>query len=483
MLIPPQLEGPANEPAYLRIYRYFKERILNGQIASNTKMPSIRSLSQHLGISRNPVETAYSHLVAEGYIVNKARSGYYSAAIEQLDTDGLARPASNGISDAPAADRLAPNDDSDDVIDFSYDSMDMDHFPHTLWKKMTLQILRTTDMNLFSYGDHKGEMRLRSLICKYLRQNRGVQCEPSQIIITSGTQQSVFILSSLLRGDYSPIGVEAAMHPGIYRIFKQQQLQPVPLALDIDGLSCEALSGLKAVYVTPSHQFPYGMILPAAKRIKLLQWASRSNGYIIEDDYDSEFLYEGRPLPALQGLDNEGRVVYLGTFSKALAPALRLSYVVLPPALLAQFEREYADYDQTASRLSQKTMELFMEQGHLERHIRRMRKVYKEKRTVLMEAVRDSFGAEASVIGSASGLHIILQLAYCRDAAGLAQAARQIGVAISPVSNYEIAGRNAFPFTDPGAAYFVAGYGGLSAKQIRLGIRRLAEARRVFRTS
>ncbi|MGO4369340.1 PLP-dependent aminotransferase family protein [Paenibacillus sp. MCAF20] len=476
MLIPPQWSDTSSEPIYVRIYRFYKENILTGSLSPNSRLPSIRALAQHLGISRNPVETAYAHLVAEGYIVNKAKSGYYSAVIEQLTT------AENGkftrsLPITPPVRLATPAVD----IDFSHDKMSTEHFPLPLWKKMTLNILRSTDLNLFNYGDNKGEPKLRSLISEYLRQNRGVVCEPRQVIITSGTQQSVYILSSLLRNKEGAIGVEAAMHPGIYYMFKQL-LNPVHLPLDRDGLSCsEATSSdsipLKSIYVTPSHQFPYGMVLPAAKRIQLLNWAIHTDGYIIEDDYDNEFLYEGSPLPALQGMDNNGRVIYLGTFSKALAPAIRLSYLILPQTLLEHFDSEYVHYDQTASRLTQKTMELFMEQGHLGRHVRRMRKLYRDKRDQLIRAIHAAFGNHANVLGSASGLHLILAFHSTYSTEQLVQLAESQGIRVYPVSYYHVAGRNVFTAASETttASQFVLGYGGLTAEQITLGVEKLAE--------
>lgn len=470
LLIPPQLSGPSPEPHYLRIYRYFKENILCGSIPTNCKLPSIRALAQHLGISRNPVETAYGHLVAEGYIVNRAKSGYCAAKIERLDMVD-AKPSILKPSHDPA---------THIDIDFSHDAMDMEHFPLALWKKMTLQILRTTDRGLFGYGDHKGELRLRALISEHLRSNRGVVCDPQQVIITSGTQQSLLIISSL-HGHESgaKLGVEAAMHPGIHRIFSQQRLNPVPIPLEADGICCDDFTrygSLSGIYVTPSHQFPYGMILPASKRVRLLQWATQTKSIVIEDDYDSEFLHEGRPLPALQGLDQAGCVVYLGTFSKVLAPAMRLSYLVLPPSLLNRFEHEYANYDQTASRLTQKTMELFMERGHLERHIRRMRKVYREKRETFLASVEACFREQAEILGSSSGLHLILEINSAHSTDELVQRAEAQGVKIYPVANYHVDGSDVALNRSAASSRFVLGYGGLTPEQIKAGIKRLAAA-------
>ncbi|MBW7477652.1 PLP-dependent aminotransferase family protein [Paenibacillus oenotherae] len=499
----PQQQGTSKEAGYMRIYRYYRENILQGSIPQHSKLPSIRALAQHMGISRNPVETAYAHLVAEGYIINKEKSGYYAAPLEGLNTRGDLHAVQNAPGEPHAAEnaagephevqnaagepRAAQNAPDEpravqhaaDGIYFGHDGVNMEHFPLAVWKKLTLKVLRSEgDRSLFSYGDRKGEPRLRSLIGDYLKGNRGVQCDPAQVIITSGTQQSALIISALLRSEKGGMGVEQAMHPGMYRIFQQQLLQPVPIPLEADGLSCdeENLSdALSSVYVTPSHQFPYGMILPAAKRVSLLQWAYRTNGWIIEDDYDSEFIYEGRPLPALQGMDHRGSVIYLGTFSKALAPAIRLSYLVLPPRLLARFEREFSHYDQTASRLTQKTMEAFMEGGHLDRHIRRMRKVYNESRQVLIAAVESYFCGKGIISGSSSGLHLLLSVYSAYSTEELLSRAAASKIVLDPVSKYHIAGGEDVDAA-MAASSFVMGFGGLSPREIEEGVRKLAGA-------
>ncbi|MFC5701642.1 PLP-dependent aminotransferase family protein [Cohnella faecalis] len=480
MLIPPPFDGSSNEPSYMRIYRFYREQILLGAIPRHAKLPSIRALAQHLGLSRNPVETAYAHLVAEGYVVNKEKSGYFAVELE--------RPPSAEAPPASPADLLAGSTktSADDEpiepikLDFSHDSVNMDLFPLRLWKQLSAQALREADRSLFHYGDGKGEPYLRNLIRSLLRQNRGVVCEPEQVIVTSGTQQSILILSSLIRSERGKLAVEAAMHPGIYRIFRQQHLRPVPIPLEEDGLSCDTLltqASLSGVYVTPSHQLPYGTILPAAKRAKLLQWANRTNGWIIEDDYDSEFIYEGRPLPALQGMDKTGRVIYLGTFSKALAPAVRLSYLVLPPVLLERFDAEFAHYDQTASRLTQKTMELFIAKGHLDRHIRKMRKSYDLNRKTLIAAIETHFQGQANVSGASSGLHLLLRVHSNEPMEELVRRAAACGIKVDPASRYHVSEEESSTvFEQPGSPFssFVMGFGGLTSEQIELGIRTLA---------
>lgn len=490
MLMPPQLRESASQPDYLRIYHFYREHILLGTIMQDTKLPSIRALAYHMGVSRNPVEAAYAHLVAEGYIVNKPKSGYFAAPVLQLQ-HVVQKPASVStpipqIQRADATPDPAPHQKSltehgyggELAFDFAYDRIQISCFPMNTWKKLTQSTLRDAGPDLFNYGDQKGELQLRRLIQAYVRQNRSVVCEPEQIIVTSGTQQSALMIGLLLRSEQRPLGVEAAMHPGLYRIFDQQLQSLVPIPLEQDGISCDALGRsdhLCGVYVTPSHQFPYGSILPAAKRIRLLQWAADTNAWIIEDDYDSEFIFDGQPLPALQGMDRSGRVIYMGTFSKALAPALRLSYLILPQGLLARYEHEFTGYDGTASRLTQITMARFMAEGHLDRHIRKMRTIYNANRKTLMTAVACNFKGHAAVSGASSGLHVRLAVMSVLSAKELIERGRQVGISIRPVTDFHVTAK-ANVFNTEAGSEFVLGYGGLSGEQIEVGIRRLAEA-------
>lgn len=492
LLIPPQLREFDSKPDYLRIYHFYRELILLGTIPQNAKLPSIRALAHHMGISRNPVEVAYAHLVAEGYIVNKPKSGYFTAPVlqkplvAQKNTDLSVSTPIPQKQQANASPGTAPNQENRPQngnggelgVDFAYDRIQSDFFPLNVWKKLTQRTLREAGPDLFSYGDQTGELQLRRSIQSYVRQNRGVVCKPEQIIVTSGTQQSALVISLLLRSEQRPLGVEAAMHPGLFRIFDQQLRSLIPIQLEQDGINCDALdrSGpLCGVYVTPSHQFPYGSILPMAKRIRLLQWASNTDSWIVEDDYDSEFIYDGQPLPALQGMDRSGRVIYMGTFSKALAPALRLGYLILPPELLARYEYEFSSYDGTASRLTQITMARFLEEGHLDRHIRKMRTIYNTNRKILIAAVACNFKEHAYVTGASSGLHMHLAVRTSLSAKELLERGRKAGIGVRPVTDFHVTAKADAYKAEEGNG-FVIGYGGVSAEQIEEGIRGLAVA-------
>lgn len=364
------------------------------------------------------------------------------------------------------------------LVSFAYDQIQHGHFPLNLWKRLSAQTIREADPELFDYGDPQGELSLRRLICAHVRQYRGVQCDPAQMIITSGTQHSAWIIALLLRADMLPLGVEAAMHPGLRQIWDPFFPELVPLPIEEDGVSCQSLTqtaSLCGVYVTPSHQFPYGSILSAAKRTQLLQWAIDRNAWIIEDDYDSEFIYSGQPLPALQGMDPGERVLYMGTFSKALAPALRLSYLILPQPLLAQYKQWFPHLDNTVSRLTQITLARFMQEGHLERHIRRMRTRYDAVRKALLASIAQHFPKAVRITGSASGLHVRLVVKSSLSFEELVQRSAAAGISIRPMADFHLSAATCEFFPQDGHS-FILGYGGLTVNQVEEGICRLAKA-------
>ncbi|MGF7036156.1 GntR family transcriptional regulator/MocR family aminotransferase [Paenibacillus mucilaginosus] len=512
LLIPPISAAYPGEPLHAQVYRTLKEELLGGRIAPGGRLPSIRQLAQHLGISRNPVEAAYDQLAAEGYIASRPKSGYYAADLELLEdivreappapTDssgteltvqpphasseapGLERPG-QAASLSNAAGLMHRGTPAPDRIRFDMDGTDTASFPFPLWRKLTMEVLQPANLGLLGYGDRRGEPKLRELTAAYLRQTRGVRCTSEQLILTSGTQQSMLLIASLLRGTHREWAVEGAMDPRIAALLRQQGIGLHGLPLEEDGFPADRLDPAKhrAAYVTPSHQFPYGMVLPAAKRLKLLQWAEASGGYLIEDDYDSDFRFEGRPVPALQGMDSTGRVVYLGTFSRSLSPAFRLSYCILPPELLGRFHRELPWYESSASRLTQKTMELFMERGGFERHVRRMKQLYRHKRAVLLEAITRHMGGCSRVSGTASGLHVLLRLDTPLLEEDLRQRAAALGVDVRAVSSFQLEGvqaehpcGNFSTEAESESAGFLLGFGSLTPGQIEEGVRRLALA-------
>ncbi|WP_238178218.1 PLP-dependent aminotransferase family protein [Paenibacillus contaminans] len=355
--------------------------------------------------------------------------------------------------------------------DFGYGSIDLASFPFHKWRRLMNRCFWPENRKVFLYGDLQGEPELRVEIASYLRQIRGVHCTPEQIIIGAGTYHSLDLLFQLLRDEVKTIASEDAVNAGTKALLGQHGFECRPLRLEADGIKLEDVyeSGAQAVYVTPSHQFPFGMTLSAGKRIRLLKWAQEQQAYIIENDYDGEFRYGGKPIPSLQGLDNGGRVVYVGTFSKVLTPSFRISYLVLPPMLLERFRLMRHSYDQLASPILQKTLQLFMQAGDFERHMRKMRSLYQRKRDILLQAIRQHMPEDMEVIGADSGLHILIRMHNGLDEAQLIARAKQAGVAVYPTSTYALVPGLVPPST------VLLGFGGLSAEHIREGIVRLAD--------
>jgi GntR family transcriptional regulator/MocR family aminotransferase len=293
-----------------------------------------------------------------------------------------------------------------------------------------------------------------------------VACEPDQIVICTGLQQSLDIVAHLLKESHSSVAVE---NPGYHlprAVFRNNSFEVVPVAVGASGLDLDILkaSGCTIAYVTPSHQLPMGVVMPVANRLRLIEWANSGGNFILEDDYDSELRYLGKPIPSLQGLRPNGNIVYLGTFSKILSPALRLSYLVLPRSLLAPYRLIFRDYFATVSILEQKTLAKFMEQGHWERHVRRMRTIYKQKHNILLQAIAHHFGGKATVVGQGAGLHVVLQLpADNPGETEIIQRAGQNGIHLLPFSGFHVSGK-------PDSTNLLLGFGGMTADMIEEGV-------------
>lgn len=448
----------------MQLYTYFKQEIQEERIKSGEKLPSKRKLSLHLGISQNTVETAYQQLMAEGYIKSIPRKGIY---VKELTNEVFLDLHSN----TKTSKELKREDSWQYKIDFSHGQIALEHFPYSIWKKLTLQSLYEEQGSLFLNGERQGEFTLREGIADYLYQSRGVKCLPEQIIIGAGTQYLVGLLIMII-GRASIFSME---DPGFHRtreVFKDQGVPLIPIPLDKDGINLKCLHNSKAnvTYVTPSHQFPNGMVMPISKRMELLKWANEKQRYIIEDDYDSEFRYKGKPIPALQGLDHNGKVIYLGTFSKSFIPSIRVSYMVLPNNLLERYNRHFTIYKQTVSRLHQHTLWKFMINGHWERHLNKMRTVYRKKQYTLIQAIEKYFGEQAAIVGVDSGLHLLLSVQNNLSEEELIHKAKENKVKVYPTSVYYATD---IPDQNP---RILLGYGGLNEYEIEQGICLLKDA-------
>ncbi|ASA24904.1 PLP-dependent aminotransferase family protein [Paenibacillus donghaensis] len=460
------LDKNSDKSLYFQLYQHIKKDIIRGKLAARTRLPSIRTLSSHLHISRNTIELAYQQLIAEGYVESKPRSGIF---VIELKLEKLPVPYSG--SKKPI--EIVKQDRTVVQYDFRYGDVDVEHFPLTTWRKLSNQCLQPKQAALFTYGDPQGEYELRIEIAKYLYDSRGVNCSPDQIMIGAGIQHLLGVLSGLVDARGNSIGMEEPGYDGARTIFQHHGFSVIPIQLDKDGLNIHKLyeSKSRIVYITPSHQFPYGMVMPFAKRMQLLKWAEEQDGIIIEDDYDSEFRYVGKPIPSLQSLDTDHRTVYLGTFSKCLLPSLRIAYMVLPPPLLELHKKHnYRLYDQTVSWFHQKTLELFMKNGHWEAHIRKMRNVYHKKQSVLIGTIRELMGEQTIMIGQDAGLHILLRVLNGMDEAELIQAAVQEGVRVYAVSPFWAQS------SQVETSMVQIGFGGLSIEDIVKGVHVLHRA-------
>lgn len=456
----PFLDKELPEPLYSQLYHWIKREIDEGRLLPGTKLPSIRQLSTHLQVSRNTVEGTYQQLQAEGYLESVPKSGMWVAEMEKLLLPPIA-------SEEPILIERKPT--SMILVDFEYGNVDLDKFPLKQWKKCLSEAVEQDNNWLFQYSDKQGEFSLRQEIAKYLQQSRGVRAKPEQILITAGTQASIVVICQLLGLRGKRVAIEEPGYNGVRAVLEDQGCQIEPVPLEKDGLSVEHLqmNSAKAVYVTPSHQFPLGIILPISKRKQLLKWAHQQEGYIIEDDYDGEFRYRGQPIVPLKSLDEGERVIYLGTFSKSFLPSARLSYMVLPPSLMVQYCQKFAVYSQSVSPMIQRAMVQFMQSGGFERHIRRMRKLYQRKHHALLKSIDQYMGNKVKVVGEKSGLHILLKL-KSKSAPELIDSALTKGVRVySPVDFW-------LNPTSEGDSYIMLGFGGLSVDEIELGIKLVA---------
>ncbi|QDR79150.1 PLP-dependent aminotransferase family protein [Sporomusa termitida] len=460
------LNPNSKEPLYIQLYQHYKNAIEQNRIVKGEKLPSIRGLAKSLAVSKITVEKAYQQLLSEGYISNYDRSRYTVNKFEDIRCETGAATAAA----APAYQPL-PAEEATILYDFASGEMDINGFDFSLWKRYISKVFLNKE-RLVGYGHIRGEPELRTQIAKYIQKSRGVYTQPDQIIVGAGVQNLLNILCSLLKLEHQSIAFEEPGFKNGRRIFTDHAFAIIPVKMRQDGIAIEELvkSGTKLVYLSPSHQFPTGYIMPVGKRTRLLKWAQSVDGTIIEDDYDSEFRYFGRPIPALKGLDNAGRVVYLGSFSKVIPPSIRISYLVLPEHLLALYHQNSSLYNQAASTIEQLALAKFMEDGHLERQIRRLRKLYAEKNVLLFDAIRNILGEHVEVTDTESGLHTILSVKAELTAKDLVEKALAQGCRVAPVQDYYLeSSQEKLP-------QIILYFSKIPANQIATAIRRLHQA-------
>ncbi|OCQ97705.1 aspartate aminotransferase [Nostoc sp. MBR 210] len=477
------IDSQAALPLHRQVYTEIRQAILTGRLTPGEKLPSTRVLAQLLGVSRTTITQSYEMLLSEGYLETSVGSGTF--VCRQLPDDLLnttpiqaklpANPRT--ISLSTYGERLIQGKflhipEADVEISFSYGRPAFDEFPIKLWRKLLSRHCQSSKSVLDYTYNSQGYQLLREAIAAYLSRSRAVKCNSEQIIIVGGSQQGIDLITRILINPGDCIAVEDPGYLSARRAFLAQGANLFPVGVDQLGLIVHHLTtgiipNIKLVYVTPSHQFPTGATLSLTRRLELLAWAKKSGVMIIEDDYDSEYRYGERPIPALQGLDQGNSVIYVGTFSKVLFPALRLGYLVLPPDLIPIFARGKWLADRQCSLLEQYALTDFITEGHLERHIRRMRSLYDGRRQTLVQSLSEHFGDKIKILGENAGMHLMVKFNTKLSDDEIVQRAALAGVNIGAASLQYL--------KDSPGSEFIFGYAELSHQKIQEGVRRLAQ--------
>jgi len=473
--------GGLKGPLHSQLYGDIREAVLSGRLRSGARLPSSRALAEQLRLARNTVLTAYDQLIAEGYVEARKGSGIYVS--ETLPGFGAQRPQrsrnprSNAKPPRPSSrgkrlGELAPLLPPPNPIPFRHGFPALDAFPKRTWGRLTAKHWRKATNSSLGYGGAQGFFPLRQAIADYLAAVRGVKCTPQQVIIVAGSQQALYLAGQVTLDSDDCALVEDPGYMGARAALLAAGARLIPVPVDGDGLNISSLAVQrqepKLIYTTPSNQYPTTVTMSLGRRRKLLQWASRKRAWILEDDYDSEYRYNSQPIASLQGLDTSDSVIYLGTFSKLLAPSLRMGYLVAPEALVDAFSAASAVITRHAPAVEQVVLAEFIEQGHLTRHVRKMRSAYQERRDALIASAKKHAPRLLTIPSPAGGTHVIAEVKTRHTDVRVAQRAAEFGVECRPLSAY---------FLHPGGKQgLVLGYGGFSPAAIDRSMRRLVEA-------
>ena len=452
------LEQKQHQPLYETIYRQLRAEITGGQRKAGEKLPSKRALAQTLGVSLNTVETAYHQLESEGYIQPRPKSGFYVLPLEHLPGGGRVEHTALQRPRRPAA-----------AVDFSTGAVDAARFPMTVWQRLVRGAL--AEPGVLTRSEPQGDPGLREEIARYLARARGVHCQPEQLVLGPGTDYLLAVLSHILPGSCA-LGVENPVYNKAYVHFARMGHRVFPAEIDRKGVLVEPLEGQDnlVVYTTPSHQYPLGVSMPMGRRTQLLNWCRQGRfRYVIEDDYDSEFRYDARPLPSLQSIDRDGRVIYLGTMSGVMAPSVRVSYLLLPPELLERFWAVEDIFPCVVSTLEQLALRDFMQQGYFEKHLNRMRVCYRDKRQLLLRLLQPYRRLE--VIGMPAGSYLSIRVHNGMNERQLCDAALEQGVRVYPISPYFMG-----QMPSQYESKVLLGFGALDETALHDGVARLARA-------
>jgi len=476
VVTPISVDRRARKPLHQQIYDSFRERIIRRELRAGELVPSSRWLARELRVSRLPVLNAYAQLLAEGYFESRVGSGtciatslpaqHRSLGAAAARIDNASRRISSRAAAMPPyerpvwAGRLGP---------FQVGQPDLHSFPMDIWSKLIARYSRRVQVRGLQYGDPMGLPELRETIAVYLRTARGVHCEAGQIMVVSGSQQALDLTTRVILDPGAAVWVEEPGYWLVHHVLRAGGCRSVPVPVDAEGLNVAAGIRLnpkaRAAFVAPSHQYPLGVTMSATRRLQLLEWAQRAAAWIVEDDYDSEYRYNSKPIASLQGMDQHDRVIYIGTFSKVMFPALRLGYIVIPPDLVENFAAMRQSMDLCPSHIPQAVMHEFIREGHFARHIRRMRPIYAERREVLVTELARALGEDAAIIGDEAGLHLALLLSKLHNDRQLAACAAKESLWLSPLSTSYVG-------KSPRRG-FVLGFGNTRANQIPAAVRQL----------
>ena len=471
------LQGGAKAPLYEKIYEYIKNEIVDGKISKGEKLPSTRLLAKNLSVSRSTVELAYDQLLAEGYIEAEPYRGYFVCDIEALyqleQRNHMQEKLQAGQDWQPGWKteiKHGAGSSKQKEIDFSPYTIDTQNFPYNVWRKLHKKVLLDDREEILLSGDGQGDYELRVAIADYLHQARGVNCAAEQIVIGAGNEYLELLLAQVL-GEKKTVLMDDPTYLQAYRTFSNMGYLVKNIPAEQGSMPIEAVRRENAdiLYVMPSHQFPLGTVMPLKQRLELLKWASEKEGrYLIEDDHDSEYRYKGKPIPSLQSIDHEEKVIYLGTFSKSIAPSLRISYMVLPQHLLKNYQNFCGFYSTTVSKIQQEVLCGFIRGGYFGRHLNKMRGIYKNKHDFLVSELKKRPWVE-NIAGDNAGLHVLVHVDTQMNEAELCERAAEQGIHLMGISEHYI---HKPPVSKP---VFLLGYGKPDEKKILEGLNRLEQ--------
>jgi len=475
-----QIDRQSREPLHRQIYNAYRTAIVQQSLRPKERVPSTRTLAEELGVSRIPVLNAYAQLLAEGYFEARVGAGTVvsSTLPEQwvLPQRSVPRPVLRRVP-RPKSVAHAGLPSAQTVVRwlagrrgaFSPGQPALDHFPFKIWSRLTARRSRDLPLASMHYGEPMGCRCLREVIASYLRTSRGVRCEADHIMIVSGSQQALEISTRVLLERGSRVWMEEPGYRFARDVFHLNGCRVVPVPVDSEGMDVEAgmdrCRRAEAALVTPSHQYPLGTTMSASRRLQLLEWAHNSGSWIMEDDYDSEYRYEGMPISSLQGLDPGSHVVYIGTFSKVLFPSLRLGYIVIPPDLIERFIAVRLTMDISPPNFLQLVLADFIQEGHFSRHIRRMRLFYRERSSALLESIRNELDVAVTVVGEQAGLHVSVTLPHGFDDHEVSERAARDGLWLVPLSSSYI--------ERPSPQGFILGFSNIPAAEIPRAVKKL----------